>query len=153
MFETMKDVDEELLKRFFCLCIHRLYPGRPQTTDNPPKTFEELETIMLANKEACRITGSTISPKDIYFFDDMVPRHRIETELKDHYFQVLPYKRNRTNIERLKASDKTTFQRAISMVRISAVSGGYYNYTMKNRIKQKKQQRKHKYSKRTNRKK
>ena len=143
------DVTVDTLRSLFCLCIHRTYPGRSRV-NNPPKTWTELYSIMMANKEACGITN-TLSPNDIYFFDDRIPVHTIASELPNgHYFQVLPYERNVNNREAIIESDLFSFQSAIYEIGYasnSSMGGRRYNSTLKNRIRQKKQMRKHKYSK------
>jgi len=151
LYDSLGNSEEIYLEKFFCLCIHRLYPGRPQTTDNPPKTWTELQSIMLNNKEACGIVDNRLSPSDIYFFDDMTPVHAIVKELpSNQYVKVLPYQRGHVTYEQIFRADQSTVQKAITTVASDSVSipigGYYYRHTLKNRIQQKKQQRKHKYS-------
>ena len=150
---STEDIPIDTIRSLFCLCIHRLYPGRPTNTMNPPKTWPELRDIMLDNREACDITGS-IFPEDIYFFDDM--RHTIASQLPpNHYFQVVPYNKDGVNanvIKNIVDSDLQSFQVAIDAVGSSSLGGGRYKHTMKNRLKQKKQMRKRKYSKKNKRK-
>jgi hypothetical protein len=156
MYKSTEDIPIDTIQSLFCLCIHRVYPGRPRQTNNPPKTWPELQSIMMNNKEACGITDDTVSPESIYFFDDMVPVHRIASQLPpNHYFQVVPYDKDGVNanvIKNIVDSDLQSFQVAIDAVGSSSLGGGRYKHTMKNRIRQKKQMRKHKYSKKNKRK-
>jgi hypothetical protein len=156
IYKSTEDIPIDTIQSLFCLCIHRIYPGRPRNTNNPPKTWPELQTIMLNNKDACGITEDTVSPESIYFFDDMLPVHKIASQLPNgHYFQVVPYHKDGSTIDVIKniiESDLQSLQFAIDVVRSKSLSGGRYKHTMKNRLKQKKQMRKHKYSKKNKRK-
>jgi len=152
---STEDIPIDTIRSLFCLCIHRLYPGRPTNTMNPPKTWPELRDIMMDNREACDITES-LSPEDIYFFDDMIPRHTIAFQIpRDQYFQVIPYHRDKPeNYKDIKESDVFSFEKVIYKLgyETNSLGGGIYRHTMKNRLKQKKQMRKHKYSKKNKRK-
>jgi len=160
LLESSIPIDQ--LQSLFCLCIHRRYQGRPTNTDDPPKTWDELSRIMLSNKDVCGIDRNTveINKEHIYFFDDRVPAHAIKNELPPgHYVQVEPYIRSKSSYSKILELNAETItpvinsmlkntNRSNTIIPLSPVTGGRHTqYTVRNRIKQKKQQRKHKYSK------
>jgi hypothetical protein len=157
-----------------CHCIHRTYQGRPRTGD-PAKTWNELKTILNNSNNSnnsCAIYN--LEPSNVVFFDDRSD-HQIRNELDiyDNYIIVDAYHNVRidksiikqyqqTNpnlndtmfisnyIKMILNYDKNTFQEALDRFVFSNASptgGRRYNYTLNNKLKQKKQQRKRKYKK------
>jgi hypothetical protein len=80
---------------FFCNYIHWYHPSRSREIDKsqPGVAYKTLSVLLDAFQGGSCGTQRNIPLHNIYFFDDLDPPHRdLQQILRNHYFQISPYK-------------------------------------------------------------
>ena len=127
--EFIRDVIHEYVgtTNLICECVHRNHPLRNEiyTYD---KTWDSLKHVLTEGN--CK-APSTLEPKDVYFFDDLVHKD-LEHALGKQYCQVPPYQ-FKASYERL-AELYTGAVQHVSMWQFAPLVSMVYGTTFRNQI-------------------